>query len=136
MAGMKRFSLKQLFLGTAIIAVAICAMIPLADPFDNVAFTPAAWANAARMEERGRMSRDLVTNHLRKGLSLAQVEALIGHTEWVIKPGSPDGHRTRGAESRVYGIGSWPYHGLNGAFVYVHFDSNGQLIEAEINGFF
>ena len=132
---MKRFSLKQMLVGTAIIAVALAALIPIADPFDNATFTPARWAKAGA-QERGRMSRDLVANYLKPGLSLAEVEALIGHTENLIKPSDPWGHRARGAETRVYPIGSWPYHGRNDAMVYVHFDSNGELIAAEISGFF
>jgi hypothetical protein len=132
---MVRFSLKQLLLGTVVIALGLTTLIALkriARPFDNAAFTPAAWAKA---DPTGRalMSGDLVRNHLRKGLSRSQVEALIGRTDSKMGPNGGDG--ARGAETHKYYIGSWSMHGMDDAFVYVHYDVSGNLIDAEINGY-
>jgi hypothetical protein len=61
---MPRFSLKHLFIGIAIASFGM-ALIPLSrylDPFDDIEFTPSAWAKAER-QTRARMSRDLVYVH-------------------------------------------------------------------------
>ena len=132
---MVRFSLRQLLLGIAIIALGLTALIALnrhASPFDNVAFTPAAWAKADEME-RARMSGDLIRNHLPRGLTRLQVEALIGRTSWTMGPNG--GYGARGAETHKYGIGSWSMQGMDDAFVYVHYDVNGNVIDAEIDGY-
>jgi hypothetical protein len=134
---MSRFSLKHLLIGVAVVAAGLVALLSLkrlADPFDDLAFTPAAWAKADE-EGRARMSRDLVNNHLPQGLLQNRVEALIGKTHWIIKPTDNDGYRTRGAETHVYGIGNWSMQGVDDAFVYVHYDANGNVISAEITGY-
>jgi len=131
---MARYSLRQLLLGTTLIAIGLTVLIALkqANPFDNVAFTPAAWAIAGATE-RARMSADLIRHHLPKGLSRLQVEALIGRPSWTMGPNG--GHRVHGAETHVYPIGSWSMHGMDDAFVYVHFDVNSNVIDAEIYGY-
>ena len=115
---MPRFSLKHLLIGIAIIAAGVAALLSLkrlADPFDDVAFAPAAWSKADE-DGRARMSRDLVNNHLPRGLSQNRVEALIGRTSWVIKPTDIDGYRSRGAETHVYRIGNWSWQGMDDAY--------------------
>jgi len=129
---MPRFSLKHLLLGTAIIAAGLAVVLSLKrliDPFDNEAFTPAAWAKADD-EGRARMSRDLIHNHLRRGLSQGQVEALIGPAFHIQKPG--DAWKVVGAEAHVYGIESFGVFGIDDAVVRVHYDASMKVIEAEI----
>jgi hypothetical protein len=134
---MPRFSLKHLLIGFAIIAAGLVALLSLkrlADPFGNVAFTPAAWSKADE-DGRARMSRDLVNNHLPRGLSQNRVEALIGRTDWIIKPTDIEGYRSRGAETHVYRIGNWSLQSMDDAFVYIHYDASGNVISAEITGY-
>ena len=66
---MPRYSLAHLFALITAVALAFAgfwAMNREFDPFDDVKFTPAAWARLEPME-RARMSDDLVRNHLLPG---------------------------------------------------------------------
>ena len=131
---MPRFSLKQMLFGMAIVALGVAALISiyrLADPFDDVSFTPAAWAKR-NSTERARMSRDLVRNHLPRGLSHSQVEALLGQGDNVIKPNDLDAWKVLGAEAHEYYIESFGEYGIDDACVRVHYDTSGKAIEAEI----
>jgi hypothetical protein len=132
---MLRFSLKQLLLGTAVAAIGLFALVAIkqyANPFDDLAFTTAAWA-AADDNTRAAMADDLVRNHLAGGLSRSQVRALIGSPDRTLQSNAST--RVLGAETDTYRIGSWSMQGMDDAFVYVHYDANGNVIEAEIYGY-
>jgi hypothetical protein len=135
---MLRFSLKQLLLGTAAATIGLLALVeldrfldPMGYPYDDMKFTRPAWA-AAGVYTRGSMADDLVRNHLPVGLPRSQVESLIGPSESVV---THPGYGARGAETHSYKIDSWSWGGMGDAFVYVHYDANGNVIEAEIYGY-
>jgi hypothetical protein len=124
--GMPRFSLKELLLGTTFIAIVLATLFSLPrlfDPYDDEVFTPRAWKWSDELG-RGRMSRDLLKNHLKSGLTQAQVEALIGEADY-IAPHS-------GAMAHAYPIRSSSALGGDFRNVCVLYDSNGKVIYAEI----
>jgi hypothetical protein len=102
------------------------------DPFDDELFSREAWA-AAAAEQRAAMAEDLVTHHVSPGMSVKQTVALLGNPEdtW----GKGTGHRVMGEKTFAYSIGSWSLEGMDDAFVCIHFDESGRVIEAEIYGF-
>ena len=106
------------------------------DPFNDMSFSPAAWAQRS-YEDRAPMARDLVRHHLPAGLAQIQVESLLGQPDDVlVGPEDSGANRLPGVETYEYGIGSWSLHqGFDDAFVYVHFDASGHVIGAEINGY-
>jgi hypothetical protein len=102
------------------------------NPFNDEPFSKEAWA-AATAEQRAAMAEDLVTNHVSPGMSVKQIVALLGDPEdtwdqWA-------GHRIMGEKTFAYYIGSWSLEGMDDAFVCIHFDESGRVIEAEICGF-
>jgi hypothetical protein len=111
------------------------------DPFDDRPFDPAAWATASdRVEDRGPMARDAI-RHLPAGMPKERVRELLGEG----RPPWRDPHRPVDAygvqldhpETWVYPLGCWsglgPY-GFDDAFLYVHFDPDGRVVAAEVNG--
>lgn len=131
---MPRFTLKQSLLGIAVIAAGLAALLAFGrfvDPFDNVLFTPTAWAKGGKAE-RAQMSADLVNNHLPNGLSKAQVARLIGAPDWILTPTDPTaGLHVSGVEAHAYDIdGGNIFAAL--AFVCVNYDANGRVIDAQI----
>ena len=97
------------------------------DPFDDVKFTPAAWARLEPME-RARMADDLVRNHLTRGVTRSQVKDLIGNGQFVWTKADAEG------ETHRYDIGSWPSVGWHEAFITVRYDEHGAVSEAKIDG--
>jgi len=108
------------------------------DPFDGRAFDPAAWA-AADSQGRGPMARDAI-RHLPAGLPADRVRALLGDPDPFPGPGGAVdgfGHTLRYPETWAYALGcrsSLSWYGLDSAFLYVHFDSSGAVVSAEITG--
>jgi hypothetical protein len=78
------------------------------------------------------MSGDLIHNHLPRGLTEAQVGALIGQPFDTQKVGDPDAWQLAGVEAHLYEIDSFGEFGIDDAVVRVHYDRNGCLIKAEI----
>jgi hypothetical protein len=101
-------------------------------PFNDEPFSREAWA-AAAAEQRAAMAEDLVTNHVSPGMSVKQLIDLLGDPgdTWV----KGTGHRVMGEKTFVYYIGSWSLEGMDDAFVCIHLDGSGRVIEAEICGF-
>lgn len=101
-------------------------------PFNDEPFSREGWA-AATAVQRAAMAEDLVTNYVSPGMSVEQIVSLIGEPEdtWV----KGTGLRVKGEKTFVYYIGSWSLQGMDDAFVCVHFDGSGKVIEAEIYGF-
>jgi hypothetical protein len=133
---MNRFSRKKLLIVTAILVVGLIAVSwrPRDAAFNELEFTPAAWAKADNVE-RAKMSGDLVRNHLLRGLSRSQVESLIGKTRHTINPSDADGFKVRGAVTHEYGIDNLGDPVWDNAFVYVHYDANGKVVSAEVTGY-
>jgi hypothetical protein len=127
---MPRFSLLSLFTIVTAVALAFAGFRAFNrefDPFDDVKFTPAAWAKIGPME-RARMSDDLVRNHLLRGVSRSHVEDLIGTGQLVWTQDDVEG------ETHRYDIGSWPSVGLHEAFITVRYDEHGNVSDANIDG--
>jgi hypothetical protein len=109
------------------------------DPFDDQQLDPAAWA-AAKPEGRALMARDAL-RHLPTGTPAARLRELLGEGD--LAPRDPRGpvdmfgNRLSHPETRAYYLGSHsglgPY-ALDSAFLYVHFDTEGRVILAEITG--
>ncbi len=109
----------------------------LLDPFDDRPFDRAAWAAAEDREwDRGPMARDAI-RHIPSGTSRERVQELLGETEVIPAGGDRWGITPQSGETWSYYLSCWsglgPYN-LDAAFVYVHFDRNGRVVFAEING--
>lgn len=102
------------------------------NPFNDEPFSREAWA-AASVEQRAAMAEDLVTNHVSPGMSVKQLVALLGDPEDTWDKRTV--HRVLGEQTFAYYIGSWSLEGMDDAFVRIHFDESGKVIEAEICGF-
>ena len=102
------------------------------NPFNDEPFSKEAWADAAA-EQRAAMAEDLVTHHVSPGMSSKQVVSLLGEPGEIWVKGT--GFRVKGERTLVYYIGSWSTQGMDDAFVCVHLDDTGSVIEAEISGF-
>lgn len=131
---MPRFSLKQLMVATAVIALGIAAVTALynfVEPFNDMPFTQAVWANGDKAT-RAQMSADLVNNYLPIGMLKSQVEALIGKADRVIGPGDQHADlHLQGAEAHEYNIDGGHILALF-TFVCVNYDANGRVIDARI----
>jgi hypothetical protein len=101
-------------------------------PFNDESFSIEAWA-VATAEQRAAMAEDLVTHHVSPGMSVEQIVALLGDPgdTWAKRTA----HRVLGDKTFAYYIGSWSLEGMDDAFVCIHFDESGRVLEAEICGF-
>ncbi len=122
-----------------LLLVGLWAAIDWLDPFNDQAFAPTVWSKRGTglTSTRAPMARDLVRSHLPLGLSRARVESLLGPPDDVRTREDAGGNRLPGTETYAYHIGSWSGSptGFDDTFVYVHFDANGKVIGAEINGY-
>ncbi len=107
------------------------------DPFDDQPFDHVAWAAAEEHErERGPMARGAI-RHIPPGTSAERVRELLGEPQIIPAGGDRWGVQPRSGECWSYSIGSWsaigPY-GFDAAFVYVHFDRDGKVVSAVVDG--
>lgn len=128
-------------LAVTLVVVGVVFFVGLAvnsylDPFDDRPFDQAAWAAAEIERDRGPMARDAI-RHIPSGTSRERVRELLGETGCIPVGGDRWGVKPRQSETWEYYIGSWsaigPY-GLDSAFLHVHFDRDGRVVAAEING--
>ena len=106
------------------------------DPFDNKRFSKESWQRASAaydLDSLARMSRDLINKHLQAGMSEAQIIELLGQPNDIQRGNKRD--RSKGVFSYRYYIGSWSLQRMDDAFVYIHFDSNGRVVDREIYGY-
>ena len=138
---MRRRWMRHLFMAT-VAMMAIVAFIaiwnvfhPFDDPFDKRPFSESDWSSASH-EERARMSRDLIRNHLPVGLSEDDVLVLLGPPSGTITHDSIGSASIRPGCTKTleYYLGCWSNYGMDSAFVYVHLDHNGRVAQAEIIG--
>lgn len=107
------------------------------DPFDDQPFDIQAWAAAEdRERDRGPMARGAI-RQIPPGTSKERVRELLGEA-WVTPAGGDRwGVAPRHGETWAYYVGGHsglgPYN-MDAAFVYVHFDQNDRVVEAEITG--
>ena len=103
------------------------------DPFDDRPFDSNRWA-AASVDDRAAMAGDVLFRV--RGLTQQQVLDLLGEPgRRLTSATDAGGHRLRGVEVFSYYIGSWSLHGMDDAFVYVHFDADGSVMHSEITGY-
>lgn len=103
------------------------------DPFDDRPFDRNRWA-AVSNHDRAPMARDVASRV--RGLNQQEVLNLLGEPgNRLTSATDAGGHRLRGAEVFSYYIGSWSMYGMDDAFVYVHFDTDGVAIYSEITGY-
>jgi hypothetical protein len=100
-------------------------------PFNDQTFSEQAWAGATA-EQRAAMAEDLVTHHVPLGMSSKQILSLLGEPGETWVKGA--GFRVKGEKTFAYYIGSWSMQGMDDAFVCIHLDETGRVIEAEIYG--
>jgi hypothetical protein len=137
---------KVLFVILAVVVLPTIAVVALVyvrthqpDPFDTRPFDPAVWA-VADANDRGPMARDAI-RHLPPGIPAARVRELLGESQPVARdprgPVDVYGNRLQYPETWAYYLGSWselhPYS-FDDAFLYVHFDSDGRVVAAEVTG--
>ncbi len=75
------------------------------DPFNDLAFTPEAWAERS-WEDRAPMARDLIRNHLPSRLSRGEAEALLGPPDDVLTGPDSGDLQLLGSEALSYNIGT------------------------------
>jgi hypothetical protein len=102
------------------------------DPFDDKRFSPEIW-RTANEDLRARMCRDAIRRFIHPGLNESEVITLLGSPTDVQQDERRD--RPIGTRSYRYWIGSWSFQGMDDAFLYVHFDSEGRVVRAEIYGY-
>jgi hypothetical protein len=133
-----QFNSRTLLIAVTAVALAIAFLRALTgwiDPYNDERFRPTDWRSSSP-EVRARMCRDLLSNHLRAGMTKANLVSKLGDPDEILI-GTTDagGHRLTGHETYSYYIGSWSAYGYDDAFVYIHFDSIGKVQSAEINGY-
>jgi hypothetical protein len=112
--------------------IAVISASGCGSPFNDRPFSKQAWAGATA-EQRAAMAEDLVSNHVSPGASSKQIVSLLGEPGEVWVKGT--GFEVKGERTFVYYIGSWSMQGMDDAFVCIHLDETGSVIEAEISGF-
>jgi len=119
----------------SLVAASAWLLIDRLDPFNDAPFTAIDWMNCRTDEARASMARDLVRNHLPKGMSEAEVVALLGEPGVLQGGTDTGGNRVLGTKTYFYYIGTWSLQGFDDAFVYVHLDSDSKVISAEVTGY-
>ncbi|WP_148618760.1 hypothetical protein [Mariniblastus fucicola] len=131
-----RFSTRTLLIVVAFVAFALASVFAVSrwvDPFDDRNFDSQQWATASS-DNRAPMARDVVSRV--RGMDRDGVIELLGQPgDRLDSATDAGGHPLRGAEVFSYYIGSWSMHGMDDAFVYVHFDTDGAVIHSEITGY-
>ena len=115
-----------------LMVIAAVSAFGCCSPFNDKPFSQRAWAGATA-EPRAAMAEDLVSNHVSPGMSSKQIVSLLGAPGEIWVKGTA--FRVKGERTFVYYIGSWSMQGMDDAFVCVHLDETGSVIEAEIHGF-
>jgi hypothetical protein len=108
------------------------------DPFDNRRFSPEAWRDAGEHHDnhaRARMCGDLMNRVIRPGMSEKQVVTLLGSPYRVRDTRCPDNAPLPDRRLYEYPIGSWTFHRMDDAFLFVHIDQTDHVITAEICGY-
>lgn len=98
-------------------------------PFDEMRFDRALWISKAPWKEdglygadqplRGMMLDDLLTNHLRAGMTREEVRAMLGPANGSSKFGVP--------REWSYGLGAWSGMRMDGDYLSVVFDARGRV---------
>jgi hypothetical protein len=116
------------------------ALLPrFLDPFDDASFNRSVWKSSTQ-EQRAKMSRDVITKHIRPGAALEEIVELLGEPEEThnirARASRVDqyGHRLPGVKTYAYYLGSWSSYGLDDAHLYVHFDRDDCVLSAEVAG--
>ncbi len=138
LASTKQFNVHTLFAAASLVTFGVLLLWVFTrwfDPFDDKHFRPSDW-NRSSNEVRAGMCDDLISNRLQPGMTESEVVSLLGKPEESLT-GETDGggNRLIGDETYSYYIGSWSGYGLDDAFLYVHFDSSGKVLTAEVNGY-
>ena len=99
------------------------------DPFQKQTFNRQAWLTATHTPDcvRGAMSTDLLDNHLRKGMTTAEVRQLLGEPDW--GGGQPKEEATKLICYRYY-LGNWSGEPMGGDYLEIDFDDAGRMLEA------
>lgn len=134
-----KFGIRALLVFVAVVAIAtvsIRTVTSLVDPFDNLSFNSTEWKQAKDREVKARMSRDAILNGLEAGMTREEVQHLLGEPDDIITANHDSGGSVLlGVETFSYYIGSWSMYGFDDAFVYIHFDRDGRVISARIDGY-
>jgi hypothetical protein len=132
--------ISKFFLGVAMCVVGAYLIVrvfvyfvPL-DTYDVRPFDRAAWA-AGGADERKRMTRDAL-RQLRPGLHEADVVAMLGKTNDDEPAMQAPQLVSRGVKKTLaYYLGSNTSGPLESRFLWVHLDTEGKVVFAEIGGF-
>ena len=124
-----------LLLLLAAAAIGTWALYDWSNPFNDARFEPGGWTGAASDEARAPMADDLVDNHLRKGMTRAEVVSLLGAPMVLTGDCDSGGNALPGSETLSYSLGSWCEFGYDDAYLYVHLDAAGRVMEAEVTGY-
>ena len=116
------------------IVIGVIVLEKAIDPFDDEAFSAQVWATAGP-ESRAAMAEDAI-RCVPAGTTEMQVVGLLGKPEEIVLPNrGAGGNRVRGTRAYTYFLGNWSMHGMDSAFVFVHFDASDRVILAEIYGY-
>jgi hypothetical protein len=123
-----------------VVACVGAALLPrFLDPFDDASFNRSDWMSSTQ-EQRAKMARDVITKHVRRGVALEEIVALLGKPDEThnirVRGRRVDqyGNRLHGVTTYAYYLGSWSSYGFDDAYLYIHFDGDDRVLSAEVTG--
>ncbi|PCJ56920.1 MAG: hypothetical protein COA79_17430 [Planctomycetota bacterium] len=109
------------------------------NPFNEHKFDQKLWLQLSKndkIQERGKMASDIISNQIKHNMSKVQVTDLIGiPTRTSNKSIDAGGNKFKGKSTLVYYIGHASSMGYDDAFMYIHLNKQDQVISSEINGY-
>lgn len=100
----------------------------LGSPFDDKIFVRSEWLASAHNCEmrnpRGRMAEDLISNHLRIGMSKSDVRKLLG------KSNNSEYDETQNTD--YYFLGGWGFMSIDGDYLIIRYNNAYQIKSTEI----
>ena len=125
---------RLLILAFATAAIVVWAAVDAIDVFNDAAFDEQTWKQS-RNDERRPMARAVVKLAAQPGMTRDSIEQLLGPPE-VLGREDAGGNRLPGVETLSYYVGNGGlFDGMDDAFVYIHLNDAGEVIDASIDGY-
>ena len=100
----------------------------LGSPFNDKKFVRSVWLASAHNDDarnpRGRMAEDLISNHLRIGMSKSDVRKLLG------KSNNSEYDETQNTD--CYFLGHWGFMSIDGDYLIIRYNNAYQIKSTEI----
>ena len=125
---------RLLIIAFAVAAIVVWATADAIDPFNDAAFHEQAWKQW-RNDERRPMARAVVKLASQPGMTRNSITQLLGPPT-VLNGEDAGGNLLPGVETLSYYIGNGGlFDGMDDAFVYIHLNTAGEVIDASIEGY-